>query len=288
VAPDGTGKVFEKPESECGGFLEELSRAVSTAIERLPSASAITEVAQQTAGQAAQAQTRMHAASQLGTEQLEQWARAQAAGSDFAWHELLAGAASSVLTLHALIAAAADPATTAEDARHITDAYLPACVLLTLLDGLVDHDDDTKAGRDTSGAGALGSAGLGSAGLESGGLGYIDFYEDPEELSQALTEAAQRAATQARALHNGPHHAMTLVGVVAYYTSDSGARGELAAPIVERLQHELAPMIYPTLVVMRAWRLAKRARAGNRRAPHSGGLASSLEKASRRGGCNEI
>ena len=38
---------------------------------------------------------------------------------------------------------------------------------------------------------------------------------------------------------------MMLVGVVAYYTSDPGARSELAAPIVERLQAELAPLIFP-------------------------------------------
>jgi hypothetical protein len=71
---------------------------------------------------------------------------------------------------------------------------------------------------------------------------------------------------------------MTLVGVVAYYTSDPGARGELAAPIVERLQRQLTPLISPTLALMRGWRLAKRMRTGNRRASRSGGLASVLDK----------
>jgi len=69
-----------------------------------------------------------------------------------------------------------------------------------------------------------------------------------------------------------------LIGVVAYYTSAPGARGELAAPIVKRLQAELQPLVSPTLALMRAWRLAKRMRAGNRRAPSSRGLASSLDK----------
>jgi hypothetical protein len=67
---------------------------------------------------------------------------------------------------------------------------------------------------------------------------------------------------------------MTLVGVVAYYTSAPGAKSAFAAPIVARLQCELSPLISPTLALMRAWRLAKRVR--NRRAPSIGGLASPI------------
>ena len=166
---------------------------------------------------------------------------------------MLAGAASSVLVLHALIAAAADPRTTPQEADEIASAYLSTCVLLTLLDGLVDHEEDTRAGGGRSGAGDP----------ESGGLGYIGLYPDRDELSRVLTDATRRAALQARALRNGPHHAMTLVGVVAYYTSAPGARGEPAAPIASRLQRQLSPLISPTLALMRGWRLAKRIR--NRR-----------------------
>jgi tetraprenyl-beta-curcumene synthase len=264
VVPDGTRESLEISAANDGGggYLEALSRAVSASLARLPAALAITEVAQRTAALGGQAQTRMHAAAALGTEQIEEWARNEADGTELEWREFLAGAASSVLVLHALIAAAADPATTPEEAGQIETAYLSTCTLLTLLDGLVDHDEDTR-GAQTSGA---------------AGLGYLGLYEDPQDLSQVLNHAARRAARQSRELRNGPHHAMTLVGVVAYYTSDPGASGELAAPIVERLQGQMTPLISPTLALMRGWRLAKRMRAGNRRASRNRGLASVLDK----------
>lgn len=260
-----------------GGYLQALSSAVSDALRRLPSAPAIAEVALASATRGGQAQTRMHAAPRIGVAQVEEWARREAQGTGLGWRELLAGAASSVLVLHALIAAAADPATTAEDAAEIEAAYLPTCVVLTLLDGLVDHERDERS-RNAS---ALCSAGPGS-----GGPSYIDLYEDRDELSRTLTDATRRAALLARALRNGPHHTMTLVGVVAYYTSAPGARGEPAAPIVKCLQRELKPLISPTLGLMHVWRLAKR--AGNRRTPRSGGLASSIGEHTKRRGCDEI
>jgi len=265
VPGGGTGKNLELPPQSDDGYLELLSRKVSGALARLPAALAITEVAQRIAALGGQAQTRMHAASQLGTEQVEEWARREAEDTGLQWRELLAGAASSVLVLHALIAAAADPRTTPEDAAEIESAYLSTCTVLTLLDGLVDHEQDRLSGEESL-------------------HGYISLYGDPHELSQALTGAAQRAAAQARALPNGPHHTMILVGVVAYYTSHPGARGELAAPIAKGLQRQLTPLISPTLAIMNAWRLAKRTRARNRRAPRSGGLASSLGKSRGIGG----
>ena len=124
------------------GYLDAFPETVSGALARLPAALAITEVAQRIASLGGQAQTRMHAASQLGTGQVEEWARREAEGTGLEWRELLAGAASSVLVLHALIAAAADPRTTGAEAEEIASAYLYMCVPLTLLDGLVDHEED--------------------------------------------------------------------------------------------------------------------------------------------------
>jgi tetraprenyl-beta-curcumene synthase len=257
LVPTGTRGPFEKPELNDNGYLEGLSRAVVVALARLPAAPAITEIAQRIAARSGQAQTRMHAAAQLGTEQLEQWGTAEAQGTGLGWRELVAGSASSVLAIHALIAAAADASTTSAQAEAIASAYLSTCVLLTLLDGLVDYEQD----QSHEGPGQP---------------GYLSLYEDRQELAEVLNQGAQRAAMQARELPNGAYHAMTLTGVVAYYSSAPGARGELAAPIVKRLHRQLAPLISPTLWLMRGWRLAKRLRAGNRRAPRSGGLASSI------------
>jgi tetraprenyl-beta-curcumene synthase len=222
-------------------YLQALSDAARAAFERLPAAGAVAAVARASARRAARAQTRMHAAGQLGIAQAREWARAEAAGTDLNWRELLAGAASSVLTTHALIAAAADPKTTPREAAEVESAYLSTCVLLTLLDGLVDHEQDTP------------------------GPSYVGLYGDHEELARTLARAAASAAAQARALRDGPRHAMTLVGVVAYYISAPGARREPAKAICGRLRRQLEPLVSPTLWVMRAWRSARRRR--DRRQP---------------------
>jgi tetraprenyl-beta-curcumene synthase len=237
-----------------GGYLQELSDAVRDSLSRLPAARSVAEVAHASAVRSSRAQTRMHAAYKLGPGQVEEWARGEVDGTDLDWRELLAGAASSVLAVHALIAAAADPCTTREDAVRIERSYLSTCVVLTLLDGLVDHHQDAGSSEPQD-------------------LGYLDFFADGDELSQTLTTTTRSAAVQALALHHGPHHAAMLVGVVAYYTSHPGADSELARPIAKRLRRELTPLIFPTLALMRAWRLAKRAR--NRRSRSFEGLASS-------------
>ncbi len=221
-----------------GGYLNELSRAVATAVARLPAATAVTHDARRIAARSGQAQTRMHAVRQLGTAQLRQWATAEADGTGLCWRELAAGAASSVLVLHALITAAADPRTTPESAAEIAAAYLSTCVVLTLLDGLVDYEHDR--------------------GSSSNGSGYVGLYDDPSELPDVLGNAARRAAAQVRPLLGGAHHVMILVGVVAYYGSARGSDDELARPAIARLQEELGPLVSPTLAIMLAWRSARR------------------------------
>jgi tetraprenyl-beta-curcumene synthase len=233
-----TGKSLEQPVSDDGGYLEALSRAVGDAVARLPAALAITDVAQRIASRAGEAQTRMHAASQLGTGQLESWARVEAEGSGLGWREFVAGSASSVLVLHALIAAAADPRTTTLDAERMAEAYLSTCVVLTLLDGVVDDDQD-KA----------------HDGLQR--PGYLSLFEDRDELPEVLGRAARRAATQVRGLPNGAQHVMLLTGVAAYYSSDPGAENELARPALATVRRALEPLISPTLAILRVWRGAR-------------------------------
>jgi tetraprenyl-beta-curcumene synthase len=222
-----------------GGYPQELSDAAAGALARLPARGSVIEVAVASAERAAQAQIRMHAAPALGIGQLRDWAQVQARGTGLCWRELAAGSASSVLAVHALIVAAADVRTTPVQAAQIERAYLSICVLLTLLDSLIDQERDALAGE----------------------LGYIGLYEDRELLAQTLAATAVRAAGQTRELCDGAHHVTMLAGVVAYYTSAPDARGELVRPLVARLHRSLAPPIAPTLAFMRAWRLARRLRA---------------------------
>jgi tetraprenyl-beta-curcumene synthase len=212
----------------------------------------VSQAATAAAERAAEAQIRMHAASLLGTGQLRGWGETQACGTGLGWRELVAGAASSVLVLHALSAAAADARTTPAQAAGIERAYLSICVLLTLLDSLTDHKRDTDAGEP----------------------GYISLYEDRQLLAKSLVETAGLATRQTRELAHGARHLMILTGVVAYYTSTPGARSELARPLVAALHEDLRPLISPTLAVMRAWRLARALpRIVTRRPQPEGGLS---------------
>jgi hypothetical protein len=241
--PDDSPSPDTGPARADDRYLQELSGAVQTALAGLPARAAIAQAARAAAARSAQAQIRMHAAPALGSTQLEQWAKTEAEHTGLGWRETLAGAASSVLALHALIATAADEHTTPQQASQIDAAYLSICVLLTLLDGLVDYDHDINIGQS----------------------GYLALYQDHDELAQALIDACRRAVTQTRGLPDAPAHLGMLVGVVAYQTSAPGADTPLAQPIAAQLQAELQPLITPTLWLMRAWRLANRLRASLRR-----------------------
>jgi hypothetical protein len=143
-----------------------------------------------------------------------------------------------VLAVHALIAAAADPATSPADARALDGAYLAIGGVITMLDSLVDHSTDSARGEP----------------------GFIRLFESGEELSASASALTREALTRARQAPNGEHHVMTLAGVLAYYTSHPGARDPHARAAVHAVRAQLSPTIWPALGVMFAWRAAKRAR----------------------------
>jgi hypothetical protein len=255
AAPDRDGaphpQAADSPHPQgADGYLQELSSAVRVALEQLPAISEVLPIARRAAERSARAQIRMHASRSIGTAQLESWAGGEAQGTDLGWREYLAGAASSVLAVHALIAAAADPNTTPTEAQEIDDTYLSICVVVTLLDGLVDHAHDSSAGESS----------------------YFSLYDNDDLLAQALARVAERALRQAQALQNGAHHVITLTGAVAYYASTPGANSDLARPVMAQLTEALGPLVSPPLLMTRTWRAAKRTRLRWRRTSVSTGL----------------
>jgi tetraprenyl-beta-curcumene synthase len=227
------------------GYIDHLSHTVIVALTSLPACNAIAQVAQAAAMRCAGAQILNHAEPTTGTAPLEQWASAQAEawtseeeqGTAFGWQEFLAGASASVLSIHALITAAADPGTRYEDAVAIDAAYL-SIGALTMLDSVVDYQDDLDEGRP----------------------GYVQYYDDLGLLASRLTFVSRDARARAGLAPHAAHHTMTLVGVAAYYLSDPRARSDFARPILAGVHDELRPLIIPTLALMRGWRAAKRLR----------------------------
>jgi tetraprenyl-beta-curcumene synthase len=223
-------------------YLHELGAAVRDALALLPASAAIGQVALRCAARGAQAQTRMHATPTLGAEQLGEWARGEEHGTTLEWREFAAGAACSVLALHALIAAAADPRTTPAHAQEIETAYLFTGAVVTLLDGVVDRERD----------------------LAAGAYSYAGLYEDQALLAQALAAAAREAAHRARELQNGAHHLMTLAAAAAYWCSAPGADAAHARPALGELRRELRGLLFIPLLVMRTWRASRAARPRRR------------------------
>jgi tetraprenyl-beta-curcumene synthase len=231
----------ERPRSEDSGYLQALSGTVRTTLAHLPNGATVAPVAGATAARCAQAQILNHDASHSGIDEAKRWATLQASGMALGWQEYLAGASASVLAIGALIAAAADSTTTRADAEALDALYL-SIGALTMLDSVVDQEEDITAGQ----------------------LGYVQYYDDPGLLASRLALLARDAVTRARGLANGSHHIVTLVGIVAYYASAPAASSDFARPLIRPVRRELQPLITPTLALMHGWRLAKRVRHARR------------------------
>ena len=218
-------------------YLQALAGYARERFGTLPAAGAVSGVASAALTRCAEAQTRIHAVQALGVDQLREWSEETGSGSGLGWREYAAGSASSVLAGHALIAAAAETSTTALDAERIDGAYVAMCAAITILDSLVDAAEDQARGM----------------------RGFVSLYE-PGELTETLPALVREALARTGEAPNAAHHAMTLAGVIAYYTSHPGARRGQAREIARRVRAELSPTVWPALAVMYAWRAAKTGR----------------------------
>lgn len=230
VQPQGEpqGELRDEPrairyreQGDDGGYLASLVDTVRGALRELPAKSAVLETAAAGARRCASAQARNHAAStELASEPPER----------------LAGAAASVLCLHALIAAAANPATSPEDARQLDALYL-SIGSLSMLDSLLDAKEDATSGQ----------------------TGFLERYSSPQEMAEDLTSIAREAIAAAEELpREAGHHLLTIAGVIAYYASSPAASAPPASTVVRQIQGELHALLAPGLWTMRAWRTAKR------------------------------
>jgi tetraprenyl-beta-curcumene synthase len=238
AAPAQTGDYFRHHPSDDDGYLAALSATTSAALAALPAWSAVSEVALRSAERCAEAQVRVHAAPRVGAAQLQEWATAQAEGTGLEWREFMAGAVSSVLAVHALIAAAADIRSTAAQAAAIDSAYLSISALSTMLDSVIDYEQDSVSGE----------------------AWYVLHYDSRAALGERIAAVIGDARQQVQTLPRAAHHTITLVGVVAYYTSAPEATQGIAAALTQRVNAELGALMAPTLAVLRAWRRAKRLR----------------------------
>jgi tetraprenyl-beta-curcumene synthase len=218
-----------------GGYLDDLAAACRSALGRLPSADVVRPLALEAAMRCGVGQTRTHSAQTRGIDQLRAWAETlQPPGRDYAWWELGAGGAAS-LALHALLAAAADPATTSAHARRLDAAYFPSvCALATLLDSLIDYDGDQTTGAHS----------------------FVSYYGKPEVAAERLAGiAADGVEAVAGIRRRSRQHVVIATGVVAFYLSAASAHGVFAGMATRRVIGAMNPFVLrPILAIATAKR----------------------------------
>ncbi|HEY3552700.1 MAG TPA: DUF2600 family protein [Solirubrobacterales bacterium] len=226
---------FHSPNHDDGGYLEALVASCRGAFATLPKAATVAPVAREAARRCGESQSRTHAIARLGKEQLSEWASGEARGTGLAWWEYVAGGAASILSCHALIAAASDPGITVVEAERLDVAYLYIAAISPLLDSVVDYAADREEGAHS----------------------FIGHYADEGEAAEGVEKVIARAAAQARTLRHGAHHQMTAAGVAAYYLSAPTARNPPGPAIRRRATKELGTLLPTALGVFRLWRAAK-------------------------------
>jgi tetraprenyl-beta-curcumene synthase len=171
---------------------------------------------------------------------LREWAAREFPGNDeISWFEL-SGAATASLTVHLLLALAAEPTFDERDVHDACAVYFPWLSLATtMLDSYVDQFDDA-AGEDHS---------------------YIAHYASREVAVRRLGEVVERAARGALGLPKGRYHAVIVACMVAMYLSNDNAGNADLRAATRTLVHAGGSLTQLLLPVLRAWRIAYRLRS---------------------------
>jgi tetraprenyl-beta-curcumene synthase len=232
VSPDAeSGDYYlHHPQREDGGYLNDLVAACQKAVAQLPASEPMVPLLRRAANRCGEGQSYTHAAAAAtGVDELEAWARRHESGPGYLWWELAAGACSSVAA-HALIAAAADPRTTADEAALIDAAYFPPIGALTvLLDDLIDRADDLEAGQHN----------------------YLSYFADQDQAADRIGLLAGRAKAAVARLRHARRNRAILAGVAGFYLSAPSAGSGYARPIRGRLFESLDPTVRLIMVAMR-------------------------------------
>ena len=229
VAIDYLDTLGEQRSSGDAEYLDRLFGSYRDNARTLPSHDGVAAQLDRAIARCGEGQHHTHAAEHGDSAALETWGRQLDAAPVYRWWEVAAGASSSVAA-HALIAAAADPRTTAAEAELIDAAYFPSIGALTvLLDDLVDREEDAAAGAHN----------------------YLAHYPSSEDAANRLELISRMARGALAELRHADRHAAILAGVAGFYLSAEGAKTPYSRPIRERLLGSAGPAVRPIVSVMR-------------------------------------
>jgi tetraprenyl-beta-curcumene synthase len=219
---------------EDGGYLSALVESVREALTALPLLSVIVEPMSRAARRVAAYQAFNHGDTSGSYESFERWASAETPpATGLCWWETGAGAGST-LTLFVLIASAADSNLSPSDVPAIENAYFPWIgALHSLLDSLVDHDED----------------------LATGERGLIDCYSSPIDAAGRMRAIANEALRRAVTLPNGRQHALILAAMTSFYICEiHRSTSQHAQLVVPAVLEAIGGLAAPTMAILSARR----------------------------------
>jgi tetraprenyl-beta-curcumene synthase len=223
---------------EDGGYLRALVEAVSEPLLKLPQLARIEPSMRRATERVIAYQALNHGDTSGSYELFERWASAETLPTTgLRWWETGAGAGST-LTLYVLIATAADPHLQASNVEAIEETYFPWIgALHSLLDSLVDHDEDRAAGE----------------------RGLIDCYPSPAHAATRMGGIAREALSRAVALPDSRRHVLILAAMASFYICElhrsTSPHAQLVAPSVPDAFGGLAA---PAMAVLGTRRLLRR------------------------------
>lgn len=166
---------------------------------------------------------------------LHEWAaQAFPVSHDVEWFEL-SGAASASLTIHALLALAADPPDAGSAVEQVRCAYFPwISAATTMLDSYVDQLQD----------------------FASGDHSYVAHYSSPALRVKRIRELIERSLREARALPNGERHTLIVSCMAAMYLSKDSAGTPPLREGTRNLLKAGGALTRLLLPILRLWRIA--------------------------------
>jgi tetraprenyl-beta-curcumene synthase len=220
---------------EDGGYLAALVDACREGCQSLPTYALVREAARREA-QRNEVQGLNHGPAAAREHELRAWADEQDHDSDALWFELAAAGSSSLGAL-ALIAAAADPATSIATAERTRASYFPwVDALNTLLDSLADRERDELTGE----------------------LSFVAQYDSEAAMVERLRVLTDRAIAGVRALPRGERHVVLIAGMIAMHLSAASAWLPRAKPATLGVLRAAPRAVVATLLgMLRTWRIAR-------------------------------
>lgn len=219
-----------------GGYLRALTDGCRGAFEELPAHAIVAPAVRRAAQRIVTYQSLNHSGSNTH-DMLAHWAENEILpGTGLRWWETSAACASS-LTALALLSAAANPTLETREVLVIESAYHPwVGALHTLLDSLIDWNEDELARQPS----------------------LLDRYDSIAELTETMRTLARRSREAVALLPQANQHAVLLAGMTGLYLAAPEAQTPRIKCVSDGVLGTMEDLMRPTLLIMRVRRGMRR------------------------------